>query len=437
MNTLFLCLLVWFCELPVPQATVRDTVKSYQVSPDTRAQRLKDAVAAYDYAQAVSLIDSTLADTLSLTEGAARELKLQKARCQRKLWRYQEACETLESIAYVEDLEVMGELADSYVAAGQMEKALDTYTLLSSLQPENIYFSIQRASLLFKTESYMDCAELGKSICERDPNASVYSLIGGSYSNLNQPDSALVYYRKALEMNPLKAATVTSISNILLQKKDYPGVISQIGSFLQERPDEASVQPPLGLAYYLNDDTEDAFHVFKNLFNAGDRSFGTAYYYGLTALALKEYKEAVSAFESAWQKDSTDIRLAVNFGDALSSYPLSKHSADGMYDHAIKLSLPDSTMMYRAYRGKGYGLMMEEQFSSALSCFLKAHSYHPDDVYPLYLTGYCYRRMKDYKNARIWYQRYLDKAKPGTNLYKNVQEEMEFVDSELFMMETE
>lgn len=432
MKLYLLFVLTLLCQLPQsPEGRIRP-----EINVDDRPNAIREALAGYDYAQAVILIDQALADTLSLTEESFRDLNLQKARCQKKLLRLQDACETLEQIAYSDDLEVMGELADSYVASGQTEKAVNTYNMLLLFHPENLYFTIQTASLLYKIGDFKSCIQLCRSISSQEENASIYSLIGGSFASMNQADSALVYYQKALELNPQKAGTVTSISNLLLQKKDYPAVISLTDSFLEENPGETSVKPILGLAYYLNKDTKNSHKVFDELYDSGDKSYGTCYYLGLSAYAERDYIRAVRAYEDAWQLDSTDAKLALNFAEALSTYPISrKHTALEMYDRAVRLSLPDSTIMYKSFIGKGYQLMRDERFAEAIAQIKTGDAYQPGGTYAMSLIGYCYRRMKDYKNAKIWYQRYLDVAKPGSETYKEILDELKFIDSELFMLE--
>ena len=54
---------------------------------------IESAIDSYDYKSAVSLIDSALSDT-TLAQTAVRGLHLQKAKCQKRLFRYNAAAET-------------------------------------------------------------------------------------------------------------------------------------------------------------------------------------------------------------------------------------------------------------------------------------------------------------------------------------------------------
>ena len=238
------------------------TSKAQEASPLAEA---REAMASYEYSKAITLLDKALESTKD--EALIRDLSLQKARCQKKMLRYDAAALTLASIMKpgMLDVEVAGELADCHVSSGKLADALALYGILSMQHPDNLYFSIQKASLLFKVNDFQGCAEEGKAICARDSIPSVLSLVGASLLKTGQVDSSLAYYRKSLRLNPYNPNTVASISNILLGKKDYDGTISLAKDFLEQVPDNMSVAQILGVAYYLKDEQDNAYEVFKQL----------------------------------------------------------------------------------------------------------------------------------------------------------------------------
>ena len=183
--------------------------------------------------------------------------------------------------------------------------------------------------LLFKVNDFEGCAEEGMAICRRDSIPSILSLVGASLLKMGQVDSSLAYYRKSLRLNPQNPGTVTSISNILLGRKDYDGVIDLTKGFLEEVPDNLSVEQILGVAYYLKDDQDNAYEVFKQLRKDGDESYGTMFYSGMNALSLNRFTVARECFGNAWQIDSTDAKLAwisIGHGRVLISLTQSRSS---------------------------------------------------------------------------------------------------------------
>ena len=140
-------------------------------------QAAREAMARYEYSKAIELLDKAL-EAAAGDDTAIRDLSLQKARCQKKILRYDAAAETLASVMKpgMLDVEVAGELADCHVNSGKLGDALGLYSILTMQHPDNLYFSIQKASLLFKVNDFQGCAEEGKAVCRRDSIPSMLSL---------------------------------------------------------------------------------------------------------------------------------------------------------------------------------------------------------------------------------------------------------------------
>ena len=102
--------------------------------------RLQKALNVYDYRTAVHVIDSLMAAENADSIGLA----LQKARCLRKLYRAEEAASALAEVLHIDqyNIELMAELAECHTQTGNTEDAFRLYSLLSGMQPDNIYFKI-------------------------------------------------------------------------------------------------------------------------------------------------------------------------------------------------------------------------------------------------------------------------------------------------------
>ena len=402
-------------------------------------QAAREAMARYEYSKAIELLDKAL-EAAAGDDTAIRDLSLQKARCQKKILRYDAAAETLASVMKpgMLDVEVAGELADCHVNSGKLEDALGLYGILSLQHPDNLYFSIQKASLLFKVNDFQGCAEEGMAICRRDSIPSMLSLVGASLLNMGQVDSSLLYYRKSLRLNPSNPNTVASISNILLGKKDYDGIISMANGFLEHSPENMTVAQILGVGYYLKEDQDNAYEVFKQLRKDGDESYGTMYYSGLNALALNRFEVAQECFDNAWQIDSTDAKLAASYATAIikDRFSLPKQEkAEYLFNKALELAEPDPGLMYRINNGLGQIYYLTSNFPKALPYFKAAYEYNSEDISLLVKIGYCHRIKKEYKTALQYYEKYMKLGKEGTRNYNFAKEEATFVKSELHMLE--
>ena len=416
-------------------------IKAQDASPLAEA---REAIARYEYSKAIGLLDKALESTKDASE--IRDLSLQKARCQKKMLRYDAAAETLASVMTpgALDVEVAGELADCHVLAGRLDYSLGLYSILSMQHPDNLYFSIQKASLLFKVNDFRGCAEEGKAICAKDSIPSILSLIGASLLKMGQVDSSLAYYRKSLRLNPSNPNTAVSIANILLGKKDYDGTISLAKGFIEEIEDNLTLTQILGVAYYLKEDQDNAYEVFKQLRKDGDESYGTMYYSGLNALALNRFEVAQDCFDAAWQIDSSDVKLAVNYAISLAR-DIQFRKKDGviidntakaikMFGKALDMAEPDPALMYKIHSGFGRAYNAKSDMAKALPHFEAAYKYNPEDISLLVSIGYCHRIRKEYKTALQYYEKYLKLGKEGTKNYNFAKEEATFVKSELHML---
>ena len=408
-------------------------------------QAAAEAVARYEYSKAIDLFDKAMEGVSD--EATVKELTLQKARCQKKVLRYDAAAETIASIMKpgILDVELAGELADCHVNSGKLPDAYMLYNLLSLQHPDNLYFSIQKASLLFKLGDFEGCADEGKAICARDSIPSILSLIGASTLKLGQVDTSLAYYWKSLRLNPLNPNTVTSISNILLGKKDYDGIINLANGFLEEVPDNMGISQILGVAYYLKGDQDNAYEVFKQLRKDGDDSYGTMYYSGLNALALNRFGVARECFDNAWQIDSTDAKLALNFANSLSNgggvYQKdgitynAVNMAEKLYNKALELSEPDPGLMYKTHNGLGKLYYYKQDMNKALPHYEAAYKYNPEDIALLVSIGYCHELRKEYKQALQYYEKYMKVGKEGTKNYNFAKQAVAHIRGELHMQE--
>ncbi len=165
--------------------------------PSTDA--IRAAMAKYEYSHDISLIDSALVRRDTADTEALRTLSLMKARCQKRLYKFGEACATLGPVAFMEDVEVMGELADTYASDGKLDDALGTYYTLVSQQPGNLFFRLQVLGLFNRMGSWNDCIAEGKAALQIDSLPQILSIVGHAYSKTGQADSSLVYYGKALK----------------------------------------------------------------------------------------------------------------------------------------------------------------------------------------------------------------------------------------------
>lgn len=400
-------------------------------------EALNAAISGYDYQKAISITDTLIAEiTDTLDKSRKRELVSAKVFCLKKLMRFDEAIAELMKImdSSIPDPGLMAEIADCHLMNRDYAKAMDMYYMLTVLVPSNSYFRIQLAYMMYYNGLYQDCIASCKSLLAGTVSLPVLNLMADSYNMSGEKDSAMLYYRKSLEMSPSSPKIVEKLSGILLGRKQYDEVISLTDLYLKDNPADMLVNPLYGLALHLKGEYSKSADVFEKQLELGDESYPTYFYLGLNRLMLKENEAAEKAFSMAYKADSTNVEGIYHYANTRNMRFKSRDSLSiALFRKAIDLSMPDSTMMSSFHYGYATSLLKAGDLPEAIDSYRKAYCMRTADISCLSYIGYCYEQMKDWKNALRYYEMYLKKGKEGTEMYNFVQASVKYIKGELFM----
>ena len=314
-----------------------------------------------------------------------------------------------------------------------------TYTTATGniVVPENISYKIKQMQSSYRLRDYPGSIDAGKQILQIDSIPAVASFIGDAYQHLNQPDSALCYYRQSLAWKPFNAAVVAKASNILIAKRDYDGALLQTQTYLESDPDNPVVAPIQGLAYYRKDDYDNAILVLQRQEDLGNDIYPVHFYLGQSYWQTEVIYRAEQEMLAAWQIDSSDVNLAY-------SIAVVKSDAFRSFDKEVKPWLdkvrdmlePDPIMMSRLHHQYATGYYkLQESWDKAIEHYKESYRYNPKHISALSSIAYCYELKKDYKHALEWYEKYLKVATPGTKGYEFAAKSIDWLKAERFMEE--
>ena len=371
-------------------------------------------------------------------DSLARREALSEARYLKSIFKTDAAIERLSGLVTpgVFDEEVLSELADCHFVNGDYETAAGTYQLLSLHEPDNLLYRIKQMQIAFRMKDYPASASLGRSILARDSIPAVAALVGDAYNLAGFSDSALVCYRQALALKPRNEAVVSKAANLQLTAKDYDGVLSMTGDYLAMDPDNFTVAPIRGLAYYLSAQYDSATVVFKRLEDLGADNYPLHYYLGQSYWHTNVTYEAERELLKAWALDSSDANLAVSIAAVKTEMyrPFDKQ-VKPMLEKAEAMIRPDSAMVSRIHQQYGASYYRLEQFDLAIPHYQEAYRYNPSFIQAISTIAYCYERLKKYKEALDYYERYLKLARPGSRGYEFAKKSIDYLKGELFMNE--
>lgn len=405
--------------------------------------RLQKALNLYDYREAIHIVDSLMAK-----EGAdSISLALQKARCLRKLYRADEAASTLAEVLHIDqfNIELMAELAECHTQTGNTEDAFRLYSLLSGMQPDNTYFKICQARILYREKQYDESISVCRSIIQQDSITEILSMIGDGYKNLGKADSALVYYDHVLARRPGHTATMSKKADILFAAKQYDPVIEMTRNHLAEAPDDMTILPIYGLALHLKECYPLSIETFEHQRALGDDSYAVHYYLGLNHYMMSNWPRAINELGTAYQIDSSDVTLVYQLAHAMSHRPVRTRMEDyslnpeseRLYAKALDMLKPSPSMMHNIYGSMAMARHRVEAYEDAIKYYELSYRYDKKNISALSSIGYCYERLKRYDKALEYYERYLKVGKKGSSGYRFVEESIAYLKQEKFMEETE
>ena len=371
-------------------------------------------------------------------DSLARRAALAEARYLKSIYKTDAAIEKLSTLVApgVFDEEVLAELADCHFQNGDYETAAGTYQLLSLHEPDNLLYRIKQMQIAFRMKDYLASASLGRNILARDSIPAVAALAGDAYNLAGLTDSALVCYRQALALKPRNEAVVSKAANLLLTAKDYDGVLSMTGDYLAMDPDNFTVAPIRGLAYYLTAQYDSATVVFKRLEDLGADNYPLHYYLGQSYWHTHVTYEAEKELVKAWALDSSDANLAVAIAAVKTEmYRPFEKQVKPMLEKAEAMIRPDSAMVSRIHQQYGASYYRLEQFDLAIPHYQEAYRYNPSFIQAISTIAYCYERLKRYKEALDYYERYLKLARPGSRGYEFAKKSIDYIKGEIFMNE--
>ena len=369
-----------------------------------------------------------------------RDSVLAQARYWKSIYRVDDAIESLSALLPEGwDEGVLSELADCHFQSGDYEAAAGTYTLLSARAPGNILYKIRLMQIYSRLKAWRQSVEAGRGILQLDTIPAVLSVMGDSFRQMGQADSALYYYRRSLSGRPMNKTVLSKAMGVLIDTEDYDGAIAQSEPFLAEDPDNDVIAPLQGLAYYRKGDYDAAIKVFQRQEDIGNDTYPIHYYLGQSYWHTKVIYRAEKELLAAWQVDSSDVSLAYSIAAVKAEarrFPFEEEIKPWL-DKALEMIQPDPSMMSRLHYQYALGYKQQFAWDKAIEHYKEAYRYNSGLISALSTIAYCYEQKKDYKQALHWHEKYLLVAPPGSPGYLYAKTSIAHLKGELFMEDHE
>ena len=366
---------------------------------------------------------------------AVRTQTIAHARRLKSIYKIDEAVNLLSSLFNPEvfDEELFMELADCHFQNGDYASAAGTYFLLSTQAPDNVLYKIRQMQTYGRMKAWPQSIQAGKEALQLDSIPAVYTYVGDAFKQLEQPDSAICYYRRSLALRPNNESTAAKAVNILIGGKDYDGAVSMADAFLAEDPDNTLIAPLKGIACYRKGDYDAAISVLERQEELGNDIYPVHYYLGQSYWQTKTVYRAEKELMAAWQIDSSDVNLAYSIALVKDEMFRSTEDIRSWLDKAWNMLQPDPAVLSRLHMQYAKGYRLDGSLDKAVYHYREAYRLSPKTISALLNLAAVYEQKRDFKKALECFENYLKVGRPGTLGYKFAERGIAVAKQELFM----
>ena len=371
---------------------------------------------------------------LSLAPLAAQDLT--EVRELKQLWKYDEAIAALtQMMAEQGPLPILlEELADCHYQSGNAAEALGQYSLLSEMQPDKLLYKLRLMNLLYRAKQYDAAIGLGRDVLQRDSITQVLSLVGDAFNQQEQRDSAEWYYRQALARRAHNESVLNKLCSILLGREQHDEVLALTDEFLAEEPDNLTILPVRGIARFAKKQYDEAEADFQRMNQLGEDGYAVHYYLGQCAQKNGLLRDARREFELAWQRDSSDVNLALTIGQLIADSYLPGWEA--WYDRAVEMLRPSPKVIaatVAAHQNYALSAYKNGEFELCIAEYNKLLEINPQHYAAYYMIAQCYEIKRDFKNALAWYKKAQGVFAKGSRGREIADDGVQRMTAEVFM----
>jgi tetratricopeptide (TPR) repeat protein len=261
----------------------------------------------------------------------------------------------------------------------KFEEAMSCYEKAREILPDKMapYNGLGKCYRVLKD---LDKAQdlLEKAISLVPDNYKPYNNLGLVYRDRGNTEKALELYNKSIELNIEYFGAYNNIANLYLDDKDYNTAIDYYLKSLFYKPDQFcadNAYNQIGKCYSKLKNSCEAIDYFLKAIETNPK-FAVAYYNaGREFYILKNYEKSIEFYKKA-------VEFAKSKDDRL----------------LYILSL-------------GYSYFYAGNYKYALICFEECMEANPDDREVAGFAAFCNLRLKNYKQAIYYYEKYLDHDK--------------------------
>ncbi len=372
------------------------------ITSQAQNKQIENALKSYDYQQAIQIIDAADQNT---------EMNILKAQCYKNLSKFGNAISILEQVVATDssNLQALSNLADSYESIGKFKKSTSFYLKCIAQSPANNYFRLKYINSLFKLKDWNNTIREINIHFKKDTVNSLYGILGDCYWQKDRIDSAIVNYRKGLNVNPEDYNTVFKLAKIYLQNEEHPELIKCTNDYIAIDSTNKVINQYNGIGYCFTQQFDKAIYRLQKLYDDGDKTFTTNYFLGASYFGLQDYYKADEHLSEAYQQDSSNVNMLFYLGRSSIMIGNFKKGIAAL-NRGIEVMTPTDSVLYNFTSNLAIGFKRDLKYKESIKNYELCYHYKPESKQTLYTIASIYDyNLKDLKQALKYYNLFISK----------------------------
>ncbi|MDD3322026.1 MAG: CDC27 family protein [Paludibacter sp.] len=363
-------------------------------------KQITNALNNFNYQLAIKLIESS---------EPGIEMDILKAQCYINLYKYDSAIKLLENIVKADSLNIqaVSNLADCYESTGNYKKSTILFNKCVLTKPESNFFHLRYINSLFKLKEWDKTIIEINNHLRKDSVKVLYGLLGDCYWQNDAIDSAIVYYKKGINVNPEDYNLVSKLARIYLQNQNPTELINCTNDYIAIDSTNRAINQYNGIGYCFDQQFKKAIYRLRKLYDEGDKSYSTNYYLGSSYFGLQDYFGAVDHLSEAYKQDSSNVNLLFYLGR--SSILIGKFdNGIAVLKRGIDVMTPKDSVLYNFHSNLALGYNRDKQYKEAIKNYELCIKFNPESKLTLYSIATIYDySLKNQKQAMKYYNLFL------------------------------
>ena len=281
------------------------------------------------------------------------------------------------------------------------------------------------ADCYYKRGNYLQTANLLKNAPTGDLTHEAFRQLVFSYQKQDELHSLIFWGRNLLSRYPMDGEVVAAVTTALTRTDQAWAGITTAEKYFKKDTTNVLVNRALADAYFMDRKFDKSAAMYERLLQLGDSTFNTLYSAGMCYTRL-------DSLELAYKNLQPAVLLS-QMQHAGAAYRLGVVCVDtdrldeglGYLNLATKLLLPDTTTMKAITLSQGEAYYLMGQYAQAVEAWKQHLAYNPTSIATYYNIGNAiYYYLPDRKQAKTYYERFLELARKEPNPNAQLQEMM-------------